>query len=279
MSCVDIKSGKEVWRKDTKEKPGFATSVSPLVAEGLCVVFLNALTAFDAATGDIKWTGPQGTPYGSPVLMTVAGVKQVVSPTADALIGVNLTDGKELWQAKLPKGNYMVSYGTPIVDGQIVIYGVAGKAGTTLAFKIERKDAGFTATEVWKGSGSYQYNTPVLHNGLLFGLSPDKKFFCMEAKDGKILWTDETQRGEAGGVLGAGSVILALTGPANAPKGKGSETSKGEAEFVAFEPSKTGYKELAKYKLSTATGLAYPIIAGKRVYIKGNNDITLWTID
>jgi hypothetical protein len=50
-------------------------------------------------------------------------------------------------------------------------------------------------------------------------------------------------------------------------------------ELVAFAPSNTGYKEIAKYQLSPATGLAYPIVAGNRVYVKGNTELTLWTID
>ena len=69
------------------------------------------------------------------------------------------------------------------------------------ALKIEKKADGFVATEVWSGVSSYQYNTPVLKDDLLFGLSSDKKFFCMDAKTGKVLWTDKTPRGEAGGVL------------------------------------------------------------------------------
>ena len=48
---------------------------------------------------------------------------------------------------------------------------------------------------------------------------------------------------------------------------------------MAFEATSAGYKEIAKYKLSQATGLAYPIVAGNRVYVKGNDGLTLWTMD
>ena len=56
-------------------------------------------------------------------------------------------------------------------------------------------------------------------------------------------------------------------------------SAAGESELVAFEPSSTEFKEIAKYKLSPGTGLAYPIVAGNRVYVKGNTELTLWTID
>ena len=96
-----------------------------------------------------------------------------------------------------------------------------------MALKIEKAGDGFKATELWKSTAAYQYNTPVIKDGLLFGLSPEKTFFCMDSKSGKLLWSDETPRGEAGGVLSAGPVIVAVIGPAGA--GKGGAPGKGGA--------------------------------------------------
>jgi outer membrane protein assembly factor BamB len=269
VSCLDAASGKVVWRKDTGSWPQFYTSSSPLIVDGKCVVYVGALTAFDLATGEPKWQWTGGeTPYGSPVLMTADGVKQVVTPSASSVVGVALADGKLLWQFKFKGSGYSVSYGTPIIDGQTVIYVAPGGRkgpGSTMAFKVQKKGDTFATTEVWKTKQlAYQYNTPVLKGGLLFGLSPSKTFFCADAKTGKVLWTDTTPRGEAGAVLNAGSVLLALTG---------------SSELVAFEPSAKGYREVAKYRVSTTSGLPSPIIAGNRVYVKGRDSLTLWTIE
>jgi outer membrane protein assembly factor BamB len=266
VSCLDAATGKLVWRKDTKSKLQFFASSSPLIVDGKCIVYVGALTAYDLASGEVKWQWSGGqTPYGSPVLMTLDGMKQVVTPTANSLVGVGLADGKLLWQVKLPAGNYMISYGTPIIDGQTVIYSAPAKGGgTTMAVKIEKMGDKFTPMELWKiKQAPYQYNTPVLKDGLLFGLSSGKNFYCMDAKTGKVLWTDSKKRGEAGGILNAGSVILALTG---------------DSELVAFEPSSKGYMEVAKYRVSATPGLAYPIVAGNRVFVKGSDALTLWTI-
>ncbi len=137
--------------------------------------------------------------------------------------------------------------------------------GSTIAFKVEKKGDGFAAKDVWKGKQlAYQYNTPVLKDGMLFGLSPAKSFFCADAKTGKVLWTDSTSRGEAGAVLNAGSVLLALTG---------------DSQLVAFQPSAKGYQEVARYTVSATSGLPYPIVAGNRVFVKGKDSLTLWTIN
>src|SRR5437660_9329059 len=56
VSCFNAANGELVWRKDTKQKPMFYTSSSPMIVDGLCVVFVGALTAFDVANGDAKST-------------------------------------------------------------------------------------------------------------------------------------------------------------------------------------------------------------------------------
>jgi outer membrane protein assembly factor BamB len=212
----------------------------------------------------------------------------VVTPTVNSLTGASLADGKILWETPLPiGGDYKVNYPTPIIDSNTVIYFSPGKGpGSSMALRIEKEGGEFKAREAWKSSGAYLYNTPVLKDNLLFGLSAAKKFFCMDAKSGNVLWTDDTPRGEAGALLNGGSVILALTGPAPAGGdkggkgfGKGVEKNAGEMELVVFEPSGSAYKEIAKYKLAPGSGLAYPIVAGNRVYVKGNTEITLYSIE
>jgi outer membrane protein assembly factor BamB len=269
VSCLDAESGTVVWRKDTRSWPDYYTSSSPLIVDGKCVVFVGALTAFDLASGEPKWQWKGGqAPYGSPVLMTAGGITQVVTPTDSAVVGVSLADGTLLWQFKFKGAGYSSTYSTPIIDGQTVIYCAPGGrrgAGSAMAFKVKKKADGFATSKLWLTKQlAYQYNTPVLRGNLLFGLSPARNFFCADARTGKVLWTDATQRGEAGAVLDAGSVILALTG---------------DSQLVAFGPSPTGYKELAHYNVSPTSGLPSPIISGNRVYVKGRDTLTLWVME
>jgi outer membrane protein assembly factor BamB len=269
VSCLDAASGKFVWRNETKKRPKFFTSTSPLIADGKCIVFIDNLTAFDLADGSVKWKAPIGeTPYGSPVLMTVDGARQIVTPVQGAVAGVALDDGRLLWKFNFGGDAYQSTYATPIVDGQTVIYAcITGKgtAGTTVAYRIAKDGDKFTATELWKvNTAPHQYNTPVIKDGLLFGLSSEMTFFCMDAQSGKELWNDSTRRGETGGILNGGSVLLALS------------SSTG---LVVFEPSKKGYMEVAKYKVSATPGYSYPIVSGNRVFVKGASKLTLWTLD
>jgi outer membrane protein assembly factor BamB len=204
------------------------------------------------------------------VLLTVGEKKQFVTLTEKAVVGIGVTDGKLLWQVPLAGGRMLYNSITPIVDGQTVIYAREGTG--TMAVKVEKKDDGFDTKELWtKKESPGKYNTPVLKDGILFGLTPSgrgrdakTKIFCMKAETGEVLWTDKTERGECGAILDAGTVLLALTS---------------NSELVAFKPSDKEYTELAKYKVADSATWACPIIAGNRVYVKDKDTLTLWTIE
>jgi outer membrane protein assembly factor BamB len=277
LCCRDAATGKELWKKDTKAWPGFFTSASPVIVDGKCVVFLGkmgagALTAFDLASGEEKWKWTDEAPsYGSPVLMTVDGTKMLItlaqkSRMEGSLVGVNVADGKVLWKVPF---NASYNSGTPVIDGQRVI--CSGPNQGTVAYKIEKKDDGFNAKEVWKQAKSPAgiYNTPVLKDGLLFGLSSTSpreaptNFYCLDAKSGEPLWADDTRRGACGTVLDAGTVLIALSS---------------NGDLIVFKPSKEKFEEVAKYKVGDAPW-TYPVIAGNRVFVKDKDSVILWTID
>ena len=267
VSCLDAATGKLAWRKDTKLKMQFYTSTSPIVAEGKCVVFADGLTAYDLASGEVKWKWTDSeAPYGSPVLVTIDDVKQVISPSGKALVGVGLADGKLLWQVDLASKDYQNNFSTPVCDGRMVFYSMS-KGGTMMALKIEKKDDGFKATEVWKKKmAAHQYHTPVFKDGMLIGASlAGRTFFCLDAKTGETLWTDKTKLGECGCILDAGPVLFALSS---------------DKDLIVFKASNKAYTEVAKYQVAEAAPWSVPIIAGNRIYVKdAGGSLTLWTID
>jgi outer membrane protein assembly factor BamB len=205
VSCLDAATGKVVWRtKDVKGVPQYYTSSSPLIVDGKCIVFVNALIAYDLASGDSKWEWKAEAPYGSPVLMTVEGTKQVVTPAKGLLAGIGLVDGKELWKIKVAGDNMA----TPVVDGQTVIYSLDPFG--TVALKIEKKADGFSAMELWKKSlADTKFYSPVLKDGMLFGVTKGAKLFCMDTKSGEQVWLGKEARGDCGHILNVGSVLVA----------------------------------------------------------------------
>ena len=271
LSCVDAASGKMLWRKDdfSGAWPKFFTASSPIVTGGLCIAQLGSesnggIVAYDLATGDQKWkwTG-DGTAYASSDLLTVEGTKMVVTLTAKKIVGLGVADGKLLWEAPFPVQGMNYNAATPIVEGQTVIFAGAGRG--TKAVKIEKTADGFAAKELWSNpDNGVQFNSPVLKGGQIYGLSQKSVIFCLDAKDGKTLWTAELGGRGFGSIVDAGSALLALT-----PKG----------ELVVFEPSDKEYKKLATYKVADTETYAYPVPAGKGVFVKEKDSLSLWNID
>jgi outer membrane protein assembly factor BamB len=271
LSCVDAVMGKLLWRKDdfSGAWPKFFTASSPIVTGGLCIAQLGGesnggIVAYDLATGDQKWkwTG-DGTAYASPSLLTVEGTKMLVTLTAKKIVGLGVADGKLLWEAPFPVQGMSYNAATPIVEGQTVIYAGAGRG--TKAVKIEKTADGFAAKELWSNpDNAVQFNSPVLKGGQIYGLSQKSVIFCLDAKDGKTLWTTELGGRGFGSIVDAGSVLLALT-----PKG----------ELAVFEPSDKEYKKLATYKVADTETYAYPVAAGKGLFVKEKDSLTLWNIE
>jgi len=270
LTCLDAATGKVLWTKD--EFPGswprFYAAMSPIVVDGLCIAHLGkegagAIVAYDLATGDQSWKWSGGGPtYASPMLMTLDGAKTLVMHTETDLVGLDVADGKLLWQAAVPTRQRFYSSVTPIVDGQTVIY--TGQGMGTKAVKIEKKGDGYGVVELWSnqdvGTG---YNTPVLKNGLLFGISdPGNYVYCMDVRDGKTLWTDTTKYSRFGTMIDAGPVLLALP----------------VSDLLVIEPSGAQYTELARYKVAQEQVYAYPIVAGNRIYVKDKDSLSLWAL-
>ncbi len=273
LSCLDAASGKVLWRKqsaaDYLDTPcRFETSMSPLVVDGMCIVHVGgdgqgAIVAFDLADGTAKWKFAGDAPApSSPVLMTVDGVRQLVTITEKQVIGVSLADRSLVWQ--VPFKARPVNSTTPVVVGRTVI--VTGREMGTLAIKVAGQDGKFTAEQVWANTdvqAGASFTTPVLRDGLLFGYA-NAKLVCLSAETGQVLWADTVARGNSAAVIDAGSCLMALTL---------------NGELSVYEPNDKQYTELARYKVGEPEIWAHPIVAGKRIFIRDKDSVTLWTME
>ena len=101
ISCLAADTGKLVWRNDDfrGSVPRFATSSSPIVSSGLCMVAVGSdrdggIVAYDLATGASKWKwAGDGPAYGSPVLITVGSTEAIVTPTAAKMVALAVAEG------------------------------------------------------------------------------------------------------------------------------------------------------------------------------------------
>lgn len=298
LSCYDT-AGKRLWRKNDFKgaDPTFAVASSPIVVDGQCIVQMGGqknggIVAYDLANGDVKWKWTKdGTTYASPALLTVGGTKAVVAETAGNIVALNAADGKLLWETPFATRYNAAS---PMVEGDIIIYAGSGKGAT--AVKLEKKGDEFAAKELWSNKdNSVIYNTPLIKNGLLFGLSERSTLFCINVESGKTAWSSEENINSAGG-SGAKGIDPKGGDPKGGKGGRGMGGGRGgygsivdagtvlfaltpSGTLIVFEPSDKEFKKLGSYHVGTET-YAYPIISGNHIFIKDKDpSLTLWTIN
>jgi outer membrane protein assembly factor BamB len=304
VSCYDAAAGKLLWRNEeyNGSAPRFYTSSSPIVEEGICVVQVGgegkgAILALDLSTGSQKWKWDgDGTAYASPIIHSVEGVKEVVAETAKNIVGIGLADGKLLWQIAFPvEGGRGYNSSSPVADGATVIFGGSNRG--TRAVQIVKEGDKFSPQELWTNKdNSVMYNTPVLTNGLLFGLSSSDKLYCINEKTGKTAWTESLlQSATSSAQPPPGKTPPAKGAPGKGMGGRGMRAGGGygsivevgsalvaltpQGRLLVFAPSDSGYRNLASYKVAAGETYAYPVLDGNRIFIKDKDAVTLWTVE
>jgi outer membrane protein assembly factor BamB len=247
-------------------------------------------------------------------MMNVGGTKLVIAETERRIIAVNASDGKLALEIPYAVQGRGYNASTPIVDGQTLIF--AGSGRGTKAVKIEKQGDGFTPQELWSNSDkSVQFNTPVLKDGFLYGLSAANEFFCLNAKDGKLAWSAPAAKPAeappaAAPAAGESPTAPPTTAPAAGepggrrpgPPGGGGGGRRGgggggggygsivdagsvllaltpASELIAFQPNEKTYTEVARIKVAESPTHAYPVLSGNRLYIKDKESVTLWAIE
>ena len=274
LSCFDATSGHLVWRKEfagqfKQTSPLFGAAMSPLIDDGLLLVHVGghddgALTAFEAATGAVRWAWKgDGPGYASPLVGTLGGVRQVVTVSQDNVAGLSADKGELLWKIPLSTA-YEQNAITPILAGDLVIYG--GLDNPMRAVRIVKEGGAWAAKQAWENAEVATYlSTPVLDGGKLYGLSHRKKgqYFCLDAATGKTLWLSEGRQGENAAILAGGGALFLL--------------STDGAMIVAARDAPV-FKPLRTWRVAESATWAHPALLEGIVLVKDVDTLALWRL-
>jgi outer membrane protein assembly factor BamB len=265
LSCHDAHTGKLKWRREfskqyPKTSPLFGTAMSPLMWDGQLIAHVGghdkgALMAFNAETGAIKWSNEiDGPAYSSPIVVNLAGKRQVVTFLQKDLAGVDAATGMLLW--KVPaKSQYDENSVTPIEYKDMIIF--SREEQGLEAIRLVKQGPNIVPVQVWNNKDTQLYmNTPVLQGELLFGLSARNKgqFFSIDADTGKTLWLGPGRMAENAAILNlGGKVLLMLTN---------------DAKLVVLPTKAKDFAPVAEYTVAESPTWAHPVVTGNRILIK-----------
>jgi outer membrane protein assembly factor BamB len=271
VSSLEASGGKLLWQKPA---PAVETlynnsAMSPIVDRGAIIFHVGghdagALTAFDANTGNAKWSwSGDGPAYASPVIATFQGTRQVVAVTQRHIVGVAAETGALLWQR--PFANQFSNNSiTPVLfDDMILVSGY--EQGVAAFTPVLRNGVWETETRWHTKDVSLFMSNPVLVDGTLYGLSQraNGQFFALDARSGNVLWLGPPREATNTSVVKSGDLLFLLNDDA--------ELTVARANRSAFEP-------LKRYRVAESATWAQPTISGDRIFVKDATSLTLWTI-
>jgi outer membrane protein assembly factor BamB len=267
ISSFDALSGTLVWQKPgPPAQPDFGTAASPIGDGDLVIVHADgyqALTAFEADTGAVKWSVKNEFRYASPIIVDLNGTRQVVAVTQQSILAVSVADGAVLWEH--PWKSPHVPAITPILYRDTIIVSGHNRGVTALA-PVRRKDT-WGVDVVWEAKDVSMYlSNPVVIDDTLFGLSHRNsgQFFALDASTGRVLWLDRPRRAANAALVKADDLLFFLND---------------DAELIVARSSRTAFEPLTRYTVADSATWAQPAISGDRIFIKDLSSLALWRLD
>ena len=211
LRSLDEATGQVRWRTNILEDAGarnitWGMSASPLVVDDTVVVLPGgpngrSVAAYDRETGKIAWTAlDDRTAYSSPMLVTLAGVRQLLVLTAERLAGLTPDGGRVLWEYPWTTYND-ITVAQPLLLGSGRVFISSGYGVGAAVVEVSASGDRFSVREVWRNNRmKNRFSSSVLHEGFVYGLD-ESILACIDPATGELRWK--------GGRYGYGQVMLA----------------------------------------------------------------------
>jgi outer membrane protein assembly factor BamB len=221
----------------------------------------NSIVAYHKLTGERIWGALNDQAgYASPMAVTLAGRRQIVAMLAKRAVGVNIEDGRLLWEYPW-ETQYDVNASQPIVVGPNRLFLSSGYGHGAAVIEINETGGGLQASKVWENNRlKNRFNSSVLHDGYLYGLD-ENILACLRASDGQLMWK--------GGRYGYGQLLLASGHLVLI-------TEDGELVLIQATPDR--HKEIAKFEAISGKTWNVPVIEDGILLVRNTTEMAAFRI-
>ncbi|HVQ38408.1 MAG TPA: PQQ-binding-like beta-propeller repeat protein, partial [Pyrinomonadaceae bacterium] len=271
LRCLDARTGAVVWGKNILADNGasnisWAMAGSPLVVDDKVIVQPGgtsgkSIVAYNKMTGAPVWKSQNDTAaYVSPMLMTLAGRRQIIAVTSTRVMGLEPADGSLLWSQSWDT-DMGINVSQPIMVDKNRFFISAGYGKGAALVEVSGSGSSFAARTVWENINmKNKFNSSVLHEGHIYGLD-EGILTCLDVNTGVRKWK--------GGRYGYGQVILA---------GGNLIVSSDSGELALVKATPQQYTEIARFAAITGKTWNYPAIAGGKLLIRNANEMAAYNI-
>ena len=261
-ACL-TQSGEIVWKTRLEYDNGqHGTGGSPIVYEDLLIISCDGndvqfVVALDKFTGKVKWKksreGYQA--YTTPLVVSLPGGDQVISPGAFRAVAYEPRSGKELWQVRYGEGFSNVP--RPVYGDGLVFICTGFQKPSMLAVRLDGKGDVTTSKVEWKlDRGVPLTPSPLLIGNELYMVTDNGIATCVDAKTGKEYWRARVGGNHSASPIYADGRIYFLSE---------------EGESVVIAPGQQ-LKHLATNQLDGRT-LASMAVSGGSIFIRSESHL------
>ncbi|HEX2267965.1 MAG TPA: PQQ-binding-like beta-propeller repeat protein [Pyrinomonadaceae bacterium] len=268
LSAIEHRTRRLVWSKNILKEFGgsnirWGISESPLIVGNKVLVNPGgpgaSIVALNKADGKVIWKSQSDEAgYSSAIPVQVNGGTQVVFFTGARAVGLDLNDGRLLWEWTRP-ANDVANIATPIARGNRVFissdYGTGGGV-------VEITPAGKAQEVYFTNEMRNHHSSSVLVGDHLYGFS-SAILTAMKFDTGEIAWRDRS--------VGKGSLVYA----------DGRLYCFSERGVVGLvEATPAGYVERGRFKIETGDlpTWTHPVVAGGRLYLRDQDTIYAYDV-
>jgi outer membrane protein assembly factor BamB len=221
----------------------------------------GALLALEPASGKVRWgSGEDGPSYASPIIATVAGKRQLITQTETNIASIDPASGALLWQIPYSRfGEQNII--TPVVAGDLVVYGGWGKP--TVAISLNFEAGSWTTRERWRNEDLWMnMSSPVVARDVLYGFSQRNRgqFVAVDTATGHTLWKSNGNRGDYSAIVAAANGIVATT-------------TEGQ---LLIQPFATSAFQPQVYSVSNGPIWSYPVPTARGLLVRSLSSVSLW---
>lgn len=275
FTCLDANNGKVIWSMNIFDKFGtrnldFGMCASPLIIDEKVIITGGAragkardtVFAMNKLSGETIWkTEAEKQAYVSPMMVTLAGKKQILIGAGREFQGLSIETGKIIWSTK-----WSVSYDNniaqPIVIDQNHVFVSSGYGKGCGLIEITENQGAYTAKLLWENKNlKNKFTSSVLYQDHIYGLDDSGSdnaahLVCLKARTGETIWRGDN--------YGHGQLLLAQNQLVI-------QCENGDVAMVKATPE--SHQLLDRFPVLKGKTWNNPALAGGRLYVRNDQEM------
>jgi outer membrane protein assembly factor BamB len=271
LRCLDAEDGHRIWSKNILRDNGaenlqWGMAASPLIVDDKVIVLPGgsggrSVVAYHKDTGEPVWRAlDDKQAYTSPMLVTLAGKRQILVVSGSRAMGLTPEDGALLWEYPWST-SFDINSSQPVITGPDRFILSAGYDHGAALVQIVGSGDSFQAKRIWENKRmKNKFSSSVLHDGHIYGLD-ESILACVNAANGEQKWK--------GGRYGFGQIMLASGHIIVAAE-------SGDVALVRATPER--HEELVRFPAIEGKTWNHPVIVDGALLVRNTVEMTAFRV-